>query len=35
MNEKEWWLINDDVVVSLIDDFEMEEWINGVMEEGM
>ena len=35
MNEKKRRLIDDDVVVSLIYDFEMEEWSNGVMEEGI
>ena len=34
MNEKKWRLIDDDVVVSLIYDFEVEEWSDGVMEEG-
>jgi hypothetical protein len=32
MNEKKWRLIDDDIVVSLIDNFEMEWWSNGVME---
>jgi hypothetical protein len=35
MNEKKWRLIDDDVIVGLIYDFEVEEWSNGVMEEGM
>ena len=35
MNEKKRRLIDDDVVVSLIYDFEVEEWRNGIMEEGM
>jgi hypothetical protein len=32
MNEKKWWLIDDDVVIRLIDDFKLECWSNGVME---
>jgi hypothetical protein len=35
MNEKKWRLVDDDVAVSLIYDFEVGEWNNGVMEEGM
>ena len=35
MDEKKWRLTDDDVVVTLIYDFEMEEWSNGVMEEGI
>jgi hypothetical protein len=35
MDEKKWRLIDDDVVVTLIYDFEVEEWSNGIMEEGM
>jgi hypothetical protein len=35
MNEKKRRLIDDDVGVSLINDFEAGEWSNGVMEEGM
>jgi len=35
MNEKKWRLIDDDVVIGLIYDFEVGEWRNGVMEEGM
>ena len=34
MNEKKWRLIDDDIAVSLIYDFELGEWNNGVMEEG-
>jgi hypothetical protein len=34
MNEKKWRFIDDNVVVSLIYDFEVEEWSNGVMEKG-
>jgi hypothetical protein len=32
MNEKKWRLIDDDVVVSLIYDFKVEESSNGVIE---
>ena len=32
MNEKKWWLIDDDVVIRLIDDFKLECWSDGVME---
>ena len=35
MDEKKWRLIDDDVAVSLIYDFEMGECNNGVMEGGM
>ena len=35
MNEKKWRLIDDDVVVTLIYDFEVEKWSNGIMEEGI
>jgi hypothetical protein len=32
MDEKKWRFINDDVVVTLVYDFEVEEWSNRVME---
>jgi len=32
MNEEKRRLIDNDVIVSLIDDLEMEWWSNGVME---
>jgi fructose-1,6-bisphosphatase/inositol monophosphatase family enzyme len=35
MNEKKRRLIDDNVVVGLIYDFEVGEWSNGIMEEGM
>jgi hypothetical protein len=35
MNEKKRRLIDDDIVVTLIYDFEVEEWRNGIMDEGM
>ena len=35
MDEKKWRLIDDDVIVTLIYDFEVEEWSNGIMEEGI
>jgi hypothetical protein len=35
MNEKKRRLIDDEVAVSLINDFEAKEWSNAVMEEGM
>jgi hypothetical protein len=35
MDEKKWRLTDDDVVVTLIYDFEVEEWSNGIMEEGI
>ena len=35
MDEKKWRLIDDDVVVTLIYDFEVEEGSNGIMEEGI
>jgi hypothetical protein len=35
VNQKKWRLIHDDVIVSLIYDFEMEEWRNAVMEKGI
>jgi hypothetical protein len=35
MNEKKWRLVDDDVVLRLIYDFEVKEWSNPVMEEGM
>ena len=34
MNEKKWRLIDDNVVVSLIYDFEVKEWSNAIMEKG-
>ena len=33
MDEKKWRFTDDDVVVTLIYDFEMEGWSNGIMEE--
>ena len=33
MDEKRRRLIDDDVIVGLIYDFEVEEWSNGIMEE--
>jgi hypothetical protein len=33
MNEKKRRLIDDNVVVCLVYDFEVEEWSNGLMEE--
>jgi hypothetical protein len=35
MDEKKRWLIDDHVVVTLIDDFEVKEGSNGIMEEGI
>jgi hypothetical protein len=35
MNEKKWRLIDDDVIVGLIYDFEARQWLNPVMEEGI
>ena len=35
MDEQKWRLIDDDVIVTLIYDFEVEEWSNGIMEEGI
>jgi hypothetical protein len=35
MDEKKRRLIDDHVVVTLIYDFEVEEWSNGIMEEGI
>jgi acetyl-CoA carboxylase biotin carboxyl carrier protein len=35
MNEKKWRLVDDDVIVGLINNFEAKQWLNGVMEEGM
>ena len=32
MNEKKWRLIDDDIAVSLIYDFEVELWRNDVMD---
>jgi len=32
MNEKKWRLIDDDVIVSLIYDFEVEVWRDEVMD---
>jgi hypothetical protein len=32
VNEKKWRLIDDDVIVSLIYDFEVEVWRNEVMD---
>jgi len=32
VNEKKWRLIDDDIVVSLIYDFEVELWRNEVMD---
>jgi hypothetical protein len=32
MNEKKWRLIDYDIIVGFIDDFELEWWSNGVME---
>ena len=35
MNEKKWRLVDDDVILGLINNFEAKQWLNGVMEEGM
>ncbi len=35
MDEKKWRLIDDDVIVSLIYDFEVKECSNGIMDEGI
>jgi hypothetical protein len=35
MNEKKRRLIDDKIVVALIYDFEVEEWSNEIMEEGI
>jgi hypothetical protein len=35
MNKKKRRLIDDHVVVTLIYDFEVEQWNNGIMEEGI
>ena len=35
MNEKKRRLIDDKIVVTLIYDFEVKEWINGIIEEGI
>jgi acetyl-CoA carboxylase biotin carboxyl carrier protein len=35
MNEKKWRLVDDDVIVGLINNFEAKQWLDGVMEEGM
>ena len=35
VNEKKRRLIDDKIVVTLIYDFEVEEWSNGIMEEGI
>ncbi|MGC1323376.1 MAG: hypothetical protein WA849_14445 [Candidatus Udaeobacter sp.] len=35
MNEKKRRLIDDDIVLGFIYDFEVGKWSNGVMEEGM
>ena len=35
MNEKKRWFIDDDVLVSLVYDFEVRKWTNGVMDERM
>jgi hypothetical protein len=35
MNEKKRRLIDDKIVVTLIYDFEVEEWSNEIMEEGI
>jgi len=35
MNEKKWRLIDDDVIIGLINNFETKQRLNGVMEEGM
>jgi hypothetical protein len=35
MNEKKWRLIDYDVVVGLINNFEAKPWVNGVMEKEM
>jgi len=32
MNEKKWRLIDDDVIVGFIDDFELERRSNGLLE---
>jgi len=34
MNEKKRRLIDDDIVIGLINNFETKQWPNGVMEEG-
>jgi hypothetical protein len=33
MNEEKWRLVDDNVVISLIYDFKMRVWLDGVMEE--
>jgi len=35
MNEKKRRLVDDEIVVTLIYDFEVEEWSNEIMEEGI
>ena len=35
MDKKKWRLIDDEIVVTLIYDFEVKEWINGIIEEGI
>jgi hypothetical protein len=35
MNEKKRRLIDDEIVVTLIYDFEVEDWSNEIMEEGI
>jgi len=35
VNEKKRRLIDYEIVVTLIYDFKVEEWINGIMEEGI
>jgi hypothetical protein len=35
MDKKKRRLIDDDVIVGLINNFEARQWLNGVMEEGM
>ena len=35
MNEKKWRLIDDDVIVGLINNFEVKQWLDRVMEEGI
>jgi len=35
MNEKKWRLVDDDVIVGLINNFEAKQRLDGVMEEGI
>ena len=35
MNQKKWWLFDDDVIIVFINNFKIGQWLNRVIEEGI